>query len=90
MTATEVEKANNNSSTVRRNRPGTKCSAFSRWPDENFEEMDSTLAVQQFVQQSIRKDVMDVDAILSGNYRISVHKFSKNLGNLEYKNLSTR
>jgi len=65
MTATEVEKANNNSSTVRRNRPGTKCSAFSRWPDENFEEMDSTLAVQQFVQQSIRKDVMDVDAILS-------------------------
>ena len=72
MTATEVEKANNNSSTVRRNRPGTKCSAFSRWPDENFEEMDSTLAVQQFVQQSIRKDVMDVDAILSGNFGISI------------------
>ena len=67
MTAsTEVEKANNNSSTVRRNRPGTKSTAFSRWPDETFEEMDSTLAVQQFIQQSIRKDVMDVDAILSG------------------------
>ena len=66
MTATEVEKANNNSSTVRRNRPGTKSSAFSRWPDETFEEMDSTLAVQQFIQQTIRKDVMDVEAILSG------------------------
>merc|ERR1711962_142830 len=65
MTATEVEKANNNSSTVRRNRPGTKSSAFSRWPDETFEEMDSTLAVQQFIQQTIRKDVMDVEAILS-------------------------
>ena len=51
MTATEVEKANNNSSTVRRNRPGTKASAFSRWPDETFEEMDSTLAVQQYIQQ---------------------------------------
>ena len=57
--------ANNNPSTIRRNRPGTKSSDFSRWPDETFEEMDSTLAVQQFIQQTIRKDVMDVEAILT-------------------------
>ena len=75
MTATEVEKANNNPTTVRRNRPGTKASAFSRWPDETFEEMDSTLAVQQFIQQSIRKDVMNVDAILSGKRCPEVNTF---------------
>jgi len=66
MTAsTMVEPSNNNPSTIRRNRPGTKASDFSRWPDEIFEEMDSTLAVQQFIQQTIRKDVMDVEAILT-------------------------
>lgn len=66
MTAsTTTEKSNNNSTIVRRNRPGTKASEFSRWPDETFEEMDSTLAVQQFIQQTIRKDVMNVDSILS-------------------------
>ena len=71
MTASaEVEKVNNNpaaapSSTGRRNRPGTKASEFCHWPDESFEEMDSTLAVQQFIQQTIRKNVVDVEAILT-------------------------
>ncbi|CAB1347050.1 unnamed protein product [Coregonus sp. 'balchen'] len=32
---------------LRRNRPGTKAKDFYNWPDESFEEMDSTLAVQQ-------------------------------------------
>merc|ERR1712072_1660663 len=65
MTAsTEIEPSNHNTNR-RRNLPGTTASNFCRWPDETFEEMDSTLAVQQFIQQSIRKDVMDVDAILS-------------------------
>uniref|UniRef100_A0A8B9BUQ1 Uncharacterized protein n=1 Tax=Anser brachyrhynchus TaxID=132585 RepID=A0A8B9BUQ1_9AVES len=32
---------------LRRNRPGTKAQDFYNWPDESFEEMDSTLAVQQ-------------------------------------------
>jgi hypothetical protein len=35
----------------RRNRPGTKASAFCQWPEESFENMDSTLAVQQYIQQ---------------------------------------
>ena len=48
----------------RRNRPGTKAADFCRWPEEAFDEMDSTLAVQQHIQQTIRKDVADVDAIL--------------------------
>lgn len=71
MTAsTEIEKsaANNNPAaggTVRRNRPGTQASEYCHWPDETFEEMDSTLAVQQFIQQSIRKDVMNVEWILN-------------------------
>lgn len=50
---------------VRRNRPGTKASVWCKWPHETFEEMDSTLAVQQFIQQTIRKDVSDIDSILS-------------------------
>uniref|UniRef100_A0ABI7YC63 Uncharacterized protein n=1 Tax=Felis catus TaxID=9685 RepID=A0ABI7YC63_FELCA len=33
---------------LRRNRPGTKAQDFYNWPDESFDEMDSTLAVQQF------------------------------------------
>ena len=41
---------------VRRNLPGTKTCSFSKWPEESFEEMDSTLAVQQYIQQTIRKD----------------------------------
>ena len=27
-----------------------------RWKEEPFDEMDSTLAVQQYIQQTIRKD----------------------------------
>lgn len=38
---------------------------FSNWPDEVFEEMDSTLAVQQYIQQMIKKDPSNVDQILT-------------------------
>nr|XP_060477442.1 MOB-like protein phocein [Panthera onca] len=34
---------------LRRNRPGTKAQDFYNWPDESFDEMDSTLAVQQVI-----------------------------------------
>lgn len=65
MTAsTEIEPSNHNTNR-RRNLPGTTASNFCRWPDETFEEMDSTLAVQQFIQQTIRKNVNDVDTILT-------------------------
>ena len=43
-------------SLVRRNLPGTKAAEYSRWREETFEEMDSTLAVQQYIQQTIRRD----------------------------------
>ncbi len=42
----------------RRNLPGTKASSFCRWPEEPFESMDSTLAVQQLIQQSLRTDAL--------------------------------
>lgn len=38
---------------------------FNRWPDEPFEEMDGTLAVQQYIQQQIRKDPSNIDVILT-------------------------
>ncbi|XP_074659061.1 MOB-like protein phocein [Tubulanus polymorphus] len=50
---------------LRRNRSGTKSSDWCNWPDESFEEMDSTLAVQQFIQQAIRKDFSNIDGILN-------------------------
>ncbi|KAG2458952.1 TF3C3 factor, partial [Polypterus senegalus] len=49
---------------LRRNRPGTKAQDFYNWPDESFEEMDSTLAVQQYIQQNIRSDCSNIDKIL--------------------------
>ena len=41
---------------VRRNLPGTRTQGFCQWPEEPFEEMDSTLAVQQYIQQTIRRE----------------------------------
>ncbi|KAH8300358.1 hypothetical protein KR044_013367 [Drosophila immigrans] len=53
------------STILRRNRPGTKSKDFCRWPDEPLEEMDSTLAVQQYIQQLIKRDPSNVELILS-------------------------
>ncbi|CAG2167001.1 unnamed protein product [Oppiella nova] len=52
------------SATSRRNRKGCQSSSFYRWADEPFEEMDSTIAVQQFIQQTIRKDPSNIEEIL--------------------------
>lgn len=38
---------------------------FCRWPDEPLEEMDSTLAVQQYIQQLIKRDPSNVELILT-------------------------
>ncbi|KAA0188391.1 MOB family member 4 phocein [Fasciolopsis buskii] len=50
---------------LRRNRPGTKAEEWCNWPDESFEEMESTLAVQQYIQQVIRRDRNNIDEILT-------------------------
>ena len=50
------EGQNQGGTIIRRNLPGTLTCNFSKWPEESFEEMDSTLAVQQYIQQTIRKD----------------------------------
>lgn len=49
---------------VRRNRPGTKNKDWCNWPDEQFEEMDSTLAVQQYIQQAIKREFRNIDELL--------------------------
>lgn len=56
---------NNNSLILRRNRKGCTSKEFFRWPDQPFEDMDSTVAVQQFIQQNIRKDPSAVEEILT-------------------------
>jgi hypothetical protein len=44
---------------------GFQLKEFCQWPDENFEEMDSTLVVQQYIQQMIRKDPSNVEKLLT-------------------------
>ncbi|XP_068428982.1 MOB-like protein phocein isoform X3 [Clinocottus analis] len=44
--------------------PGAMNPDFYNWQDESFEEMDSTLAVQQYIQQNIRSDCSNIDKIL--------------------------
>jgi len=56
--------ADTNISILRRNRSGTKAQDMYLWQDEAFEEMDSTLAVQQYIQQLIREDNTKIEEIL--------------------------
>lgn len=49
---------------LRRNRPGTSNLEFYKWKDENFEEIESILAVQQYIQQIIRNNKSNVDSVL--------------------------
>lgn len=44
-------------------RPGTKTQDFYHWPDESFGEMESTLALQQYIQQNMRADCSNIDKI---------------------------
>lgn len=48
----------------RRNAKGCTMEEFYAWPEQGFEEMDSTIAVQQYIQQTIRKNPSDVETIL--------------------------
>ena len=49
--------------------PGTKTANFSQWVEEPFDEMDSTLAVQQYIQQTIRRWDIWVWFLLRGIWR---------------------
>lgn len=49
---------------LRRNRAGTKAADMCRWSDMVFDEMESTLAVQQYIQQMIRIDNTKIEEIL--------------------------
>ncbi|KAI1305890.1 MOB kinase activator-like 4 [Halotydeus destructor] len=50
---------------LRRNRKGIASSEFCGWADDAFEEMESTVAVQQFIQQTIRRDPSNITEILA-------------------------
>lgn len=49
---------------LRRNNRGCKSKDFYNWPELPFDEMESPLAVQQYIQQLIHRDPSDVDKIL--------------------------
>uniref|UniRef100_A0A7N9D4I2 Uncharacterized protein n=1 Tax=Macaca fascicularis TaxID=9541 RepID=A0A7N9D4I2_MACFA len=66
---------------LRRNRPGTKAQDFYNWPDESFDEMDSTLAVQQCPAIDYTRHTLDGAACLlnSNKYfpsRVSIKESS--------------
>ena len=50
---------------LKRNRKGITSDDFCSWVDDAFEEMDSTVAVQQYIQQTIRKDPSNINEILN-------------------------
>ena len=50
---------------IRRNRMGCKRDEMYQWPDEQYDQMDSALAVQQYIQQLIRQDFAKIDDILN-------------------------
>ncbi|EDV26733.1 uncharacterized protein TRIADDRAFT_22476 [Trichoplax adhaerens] len=50
---------------VHRNRPGTKSKAMNRWPDIEFDDMDSILCVQQIIQQRIKDDASNIQVIIN-------------------------
>lgn len=53
-----------NGGCLRRNNKGCKTEEFYKWPDQPFDDMDSPLAAQQYIQQLVRKDPSDIDEIL--------------------------
>ena len=50
---------------VRRNEPGTRAADWDAWAEQPFEEMESTLNVQQYIQQLVQRDPGAVEAILT-------------------------
>eukprot|EP00026_Physarum_polycephalum_P016467 Phypoly_transcript_17380.p1 GENE.Phypoly_transcript_17380~~Phypoly_transcript_17380.p1 ORF type:complete len:221 (-),score=32.30 Phypoly_transcript_17380:43-705(-) len=54
----------NATSTIQRNRPGTKNKDLFAWGAVPLDSMESTFAAQQYIQQLIRADPTDVEAIL--------------------------
>uniref|UniRef100_A0A914C3W6 Uncharacterized protein n=1 Tax=Acrobeloides nanus TaxID=290746 RepID=A0A914C3W6_9BILA len=46
------------------NNPGTTHKEWSNWPVMTFDEMDSTLNLQQWIQQCVRTNPADLDTIL--------------------------
>uniref|UniRef100_A0A915HIX0 Uncharacterized protein n=1 Tax=Romanomermis culicivorax TaxID=13658 RepID=A0A915HIX0_ROMCU len=48
-----------------RNRPGTKREDWCKWPELPYNDMDGTLNILQYIQQTIRKDPTNIDAILT-------------------------
>lgn len=49
---------------LRQNRLGTKAQDFYNWPDESLRKWDSTLVVQQHIQQNVRASCSNIDKIL--------------------------
>lgn len=58
------EKQETNDNVIRRNHRGCKSEDFYNWPEQPYDDMDSPLATQQYIQQLIRKDPSDIDEIL--------------------------
>eukprot|EP00048_Salpingoeca_helianthica_P007361 m.109517 g.109517 ORF g.109517 m.109517 type:complete len:251 (+) comp14310_c0_seq1:1253-2005(+) len=50
---------------VRRNVPGTRTKDLFAWPDQALEDIDSSLASQQFIQQFVRQNPADVVAMVT-------------------------
>lgn len=62
--AADEIKPETSTNVTRRNNRGCKSGEFYNWPEQSYDDMDSPLATQQYIQQLIRKDPSDIDEIL--------------------------
>merc|ERR1711970_353084 len=62
MATEEIPQPSND--VLRRNRPGSKRSDWSNWPDQEFCNMESIHAAQMLIQQRIRNCRLSIDKIL--------------------------
>lgn len=60
----ESKRPDSSGDLLRRNNRGCKSSEFYNWPEQSFDEMDSPLAVQEYIQQLIRRNPADIEEIL--------------------------
>ena len=49
---------------LRRNNRGCKSKDFYDWPEQPFDDMDSTILYQQYIQQLVHRNPADIDEIL--------------------------
>ena len=61
------------STTIRRNRPGTRAADLYNWAPEEFNKMKGLFSVQEYIQELIRHDPSDITKIIEQPVEVDVN-----------------